>query len=104
MKLAAVAKKLELERAVLFPRPGQHAIPVVANLFADRSWIADSLGIPTGELLSRFQNAVRHPLPWVEVTAAPVHDVIHREIDLFGNCRSPSTMNTTAGPISRRRC
>ena len=68
-ELAAVAKKLELESAVLFPRPGGHAIPVVANLFVDRSWVADSLGVPTGELLSRFQNAVRHPLPWVEVKA-----------------------------------
>ena len=64
-ELAAVAKKLERERAVLFPKPDQHPIPVVANLFADRSWIADSLGVPTAELLSRFQNAVRHPLPWV---------------------------------------
>jgi 2,5-furandicarboxylate decarboxylase 1 len=56
-ELAAVAKKLELERAVLFPKPGQHAIPVVANLFADRSWIADSLGVPSGELLSRDRSA-----------------------------------------------
>jgi 2,5-furandicarboxylate decarboxylase 1 len=76
-ELAAVAKKLEMERAVLFPKPGQHAIPVVANLFADRSWIADSLGVPRGELLSRFQDAVRHPLPWVEVTIAPAHDAQH---------------------------
>src|SRR6195952_1463081 len=82
-EVPAVAKKLELDSAVLFPKPGQHPIPVVANLFADRSWIADSLGIPTGELLSRFQHAVRYPLPWVEVTAAPVHEVIHREIDLL---------------------
>jgi 2,5-furandicarboxylate decarboxylase 1 len=103
-ELAAVAKKLELERAVLFPKPGQHDIPVVANLFADRSWIADSLGVPgSGQLLSRFQNAVRHPLPWVEVTAAPVQDVVHRDVDLLGNCRSRNTTNMTAGPILRRR-
>ena len=62
-ELAALAKKLELENAVLFPKPSGHAIPVVANLFADRSWIAESLGIPCGELLSRFQGAVRRPLP-----------------------------------------
>src|SRR3984885_1775828 len=67
-EVAAVAKKLELERAVLFPRPGQHAIPVVANLFADRSWIAESLGVLCDELLFRFQSAVRRPLPWIEVT------------------------------------
>src|SRR6202165_122058 len=97
-EVAEVAKKLEMERAVLFPKPGQHAIPVVANLFADRSWIADSLGIPTGELLSRFQDAVRHPLPWVEVTGAPVHDVIHREIDLLRQLPIPKHNEHDSGP------
>jgi len=97
-ELAAVAKKLELERAVLFPRPGRHVIPVVANLFADRSWIADSLGVRCGELLSRFQNAVRHPLPWVEVAAAPVHDVIHRDIDLLRLLPIPKHNEHDSGP------
>src|SRR3974377_2574166 len=53
---AAVAKKLENERAVLFPAPGKHAIPVVANLFANRAWMHDSLGVPPAELLARFQH------------------------------------------------
>jgi len=97
-ELAAVAKKLELESAVLFSKPGQHDIPVVANLFADRSWIADSLGVPSGELLSRFQNAVRHPLPWIEVTAAPVHDVVHREVDLLRQLPIPKHNEHDSGP------
>jgi 2,5-furandicarboxylate decarboxylase 1 len=97
-ELAAVAKKLELQSAVLFPKPGQHDIPVVANLFADRSWIADSLGVPSGELLSRFQNAVRHPLPWVEVTAAPVHDVVHRDVDLLRQLPIPKHNEHDSGP------
>src|SRR6201996_158766 len=82
-ELAAVAKTLENERAVLFPEPGQHPIPVVANLFADRSWIADALGVPVEKLLPTFQNAVRHPLPWVEVTTAPVQEVVHDKVDLL---------------------
>jgi 2,5-furandicarboxylate decarboxylase 1 len=97
-ELAAVAKTLELERAVLFPKPDQHAIPVVANLFADRSWIADSLDVATGELLSRFQNAVRSPLPWIEVTAAPVQDVIHRDIDLLRLLPIPNHNEHDSGP------
>jgi 2,5-furandicarboxylate decarboxylase 1 len=97
-ELAAVAKKLELESAVLFPKPGQHDIPVVANLFADRSWIADSLGVPSGELLSRFQNAVRHPLPWIEVMAAPVHDVVHRDVDLLRQLPIPKHNEHDSGP------
>jgi 2,5-furandicarboxylate decarboxylase 1 len=97
-ELAAVAKKLELESAVLFPKPGQHDIPVVANLFADRGWIADSLGVPSGELLSRFQNAVRHPLPWIEVAAAPVQDVVHRDVDLLRQLPIPKHNELDSGP------
>src|ERR1700761_4611426 len=97
-ELAAVAKKLELESAVLFPKPGQHDIPVVANLFADRSWIADALDVPSSELLSRFQNAVRHPLPWVEVSAAPVHDVVHRDVDLLKQLPIPKHNEHDSGP------
>ena len=97
-ELAAVAKKLEYERAVLFPSPGQHVIPVVANLFTDRSWIADSLGVPSHELLSRFQDAVRHPLPWVEVKAAPVQEVVHHEVDLLRQLPIPKHNEHDSGP------
>src|SRR6201996_1377413 len=82
-ELAAIAKKLENERAVLFPEPAQHKIPVIANLFADRGWIADALAVPADKLLSTFQNAVRHPQPWVEVAAGFVQEVVHDKVDLL---------------------
>ncbi|MGA2998333.1 UbiD family decarboxylase [Bradyrhizobium sp.] len=97
-ELAAIAKKLENERTVLFPEPGHHPIPVVANLFADRSWIADALGVPTEELLSNFQNAVRHPLPWVEVTSAPAQEVVHEKIDLLKQLPIPKHNELDSGP------
>jgi 2,5-furandicarboxylate decarboxylase 1 len=97
-ELAAVAKKLENERAVLFPAPGQHTIPVVANLFADRSWIADCLGVARAELLARFQNAVRHPLPWVEVMAGPVQEVVHQKVDLLAQLPIPKHNEHDSGP------
>jgi 2,5-furandicarboxylate decarboxylase 1 len=97
-ELAAVAKKLENERAVLFPEPGGHAIPVVANLFADRSWIADSLRVPVGKLLSNFRNAVRHPLPWVEVATGPVQEVVHEKIDLLKLLPIPKHNELDSGP------
>lgn len=97
-ELAAVAKKLENERAVLFPWPGQHPIPVVANLFANRGWIADALQVSGAELLSRFQKAVRHPLPWVEVMAAPVQEVVHRKIDLLRQLPIPKHNEHDSGP------
>src|SRR5882757_7862865 len=97
-ELAAVSKKLELEQGVLFPNPDGHRIPVVANLFADRSWIADSLHVPTDQLLSRFQHAVRHPLPWVEVTSAPVQEIVHREVDLLRQLPIPKHNEHDSGP------
>ncbi len=97
-ELAAIAKKLENERAVLFPEPGQHNIPVVANLFADRSWIADALGVPADKLLSTFQDAVRHPLPWVEVAAAPVQEVFHERVDLLRQLPIPKHNEHDSGP------
>jgi 2,5-furandicarboxylate decarboxylase 1 len=98
-EIAAVSKRLENERAVLFPQPGGHAIPVVANLFADRSWVADSLGVPTAELLARFQAAVRRPLPWVESAAdAPGQEVVHRDVDLLRQLPIPKHNELDSGP------
>jgi len=97
-ELAAVAKTLENERAVLFPQPGGHAIPVVANLFADRSWIADSVGVPVDRLLPAFQDAVRHPLPWVEVKAAPAQEVVHEKVDLLKQLPIPKHNELDSGP------
>ena len=97
-ELAAIAKKLENERTVLFPEPDQHVIPVVANLFADRSWIADALGVPVAKLLSCFQNAVRHPLPWVEVAAAPAQEVFHEKVDLLKQLPIPKHNEHDSGP------
>jgi 2,5-furandicarboxylate decarboxylase 1 len=97
-ELAAVSKRLENDNAVIFPSPGQHPIPVVANIFADRSWVADSLGIPVDQLLSHFQEAVRNPLPWVEVKNAPSQEVVHREVDLLKQLPIPKHNEHDSGP------
>ena len=97
-QLAAIAKKLENDSAVVFPLPDGHAIPVVANLFIDRRSVADALGVPVGQLLSRFQGAVRRPLPWVEVTDAPVQQQVHREVDLLKLLPIPKHNEHDSGP------
>lgn len=97
-ELAAVSKRLENDSAVLFPSPGQHEIPVVANIFADRTWVADSLGIPTDQLLSHFQEAVRNPIPWVEVKNAAAQEVVHRDVDLLKQLPIPKHNEHDSGP------
>ncbi len=81
-ELAAIAKRFDGTKATLFPRPGGHAVPVVSGLVSDRGWIADAMGVETSEVLARFQEAALDPLPWREVTNAPVQEVVHRDVDL----------------------
>ncbi|WP_249780705.1 UbiD family decarboxylase [Bradyrhizobium sp. dw_78] len=97
-ELAAVAKKLERERAVIFPSPGGHDIAVVANLFAGRDWVADSIDVPVEDLLSRFQRAVRRPLPWMEVKEARVQEEVHRDVDLLKLLPIPKHNEHDSGP------
>lgn len=97
-ELAAVARRTEHQSAVLFPRPGGHRIPVVANLLAGRSWMADALGVPEAELLSRFQQAVREPLPWREVARGPAQEVEHGSVDLNTLLPIPTHNEHDSGP------
>jgi 2,5-furandicarboxylate decarboxylase 1 len=97
-ELAAISKTLELDRAVMFPRPSGHAMAVVSNLFADRSWVADSIGVPCADLLTRFQQAVRQPLPWVEVEEAAAQEVVHHDVDLLKLLPIPKHNEHDSGP------
>ncbi len=97
-ELAAVSKRLEREKAVLFPRPGGHPMPVVANLFAARSWVADSIGVAEQDLLPRFQAAVRDPLPLLQVMGGPVQEVVHTQVDLLKQLPIPKHNALDSGP------
>ena len=82
-ELAAISKRLDGIKAVLFPHPGGHRMPVVSGLVSDRGWIAEAMGVEPSNVLRQFQAAALNPLPWKEVDGAPVQEVVHREIDLL---------------------
>ncbi|CAG9185207.1 Gallate decarboxylase [Cupriavidus laharis] len=77
--LAAVAKRLDGERAAFFNRPGGHAIPVVSGFMSRRSWIAEAMRVPEDGLLERFRSAAAQPLPVREIAQceAACQQVIH---------------------------
>lgn len=83
-ELAAIAKRLDAERATFFPRPGGHAIPVVSGFMSKRAWIAEAMGVPESDLLQHFRRAVENPLPWQEVPGdeAPAQEVVHDDVDI----------------------
>ncbi|MBR1301142.1 UbiD family decarboxylase [Bradyrhizobium sp. AUGA SZCCT0042] len=97
-ELAAVSKLLERERAVLFPRPDGHDIPVVANLFAARNWVSESIGVSEDQLLQQFQTAALNPLPIREVVSGPVQEVVHNEVDLLNQLPIPKHNERDSGP------
>lgn len=81
--LAALAKRLDGDKAVVFPEPDGHPISVISGIVSRREWIAEAMGVDEDGLLDHFRDAVLNPLPWEEVTDAPVHEVVHRDdIDL----------------------
>jgi len=97
-ELAAIAKRLENDRAVLFPGPGGHAMPVVANLLAGRRWAAECLGVTEDQALARYQDAVHRPLPTVEVADAPVQEAVHDDVDLLKLLPIPTHNELDSGP------
>lgn len=81
-EVAAIAKKLDGQKATLFPRPDNHPMPVLSGLTSDRQWMAEAMGVEPSDLLARFQDAALNPLPWQEVKQAPAQEVVHRAVDL----------------------
>lgn len=74
--LAAIAKQLDGEKAVLFPNPDHHPIAVVSGIVSKRDWIAETMGISNNMLLKHFREAVLNPIPWREIQKAPCQEII----------------------------
>ena len=79
----------QLERAKRFPllfceNVDGSAAPVVINVQASRKLMALALECRPEELASRFSARQNQPIPPVELSAAPVHEVLHvaDEVDL----------------------
>jgi 2,5-furandicarboxylate decarboxylase 1 len=97
-EVAAIAKRLDGNKAALFPRPDGHAIPVVSNLVSDRGWLAEAMGVEPSQLLETFQHASLAPIPCREVSAAPVQEIVHRHVDLARLLPLPTHNEHDSGP------
>ena len=81
--LAAIAKQLDGDKAVLFPNPDHHPISVVSGIVSKRDWIAEAMGVSNNILLEHFREAVLNPIPWKEIKKAPAQEiVIRKNIDI----------------------
>ena len=98
--LAAIAKQLDGEKAVLFPNPDHHAITVVSGIVSKRDWIAETMGISNDMLLKHFREAVLNPIPGREIQKAPAQEIVIGEnIDILVFCQFQLIMNMISGRI-----
>lgn len=99
-ELAAVAKRLDAQKAVLFPSPSGHSIPVLAGILSSRQWIAEALGVTDDQLLSRFQSIVKSPIAPVEVAESVAYETIHdgAAVDLHTQLPIPTHNEHDSGP------
>lgn len=97
-ELAAIANHFDGQKATYFPRPGGHPIPVVSGLLSAHAWVADAMGVPQGEILQRFSHAAANPVPWREVSQAPVQEVVHETVDLQKLLPVPTHNELDSGP------
>jgi 2,5-furandicarboxylate decarboxylase 1 len=99
-RLAAIAKNLDGRKAVLFPRPGGHDIPVVSGFISRRAWIAEAMGVKESELLARYRRAAENPVRWHEVdqASAPCQQVAHTDVDMRTLLPIPIHSEHDSGP------
>lgn len=97
-ELAAAAKRMDGQAATFFPKPSGHPIPVISGLLSNRRWMAEALAVEETELLRHFQEAVASPLPWREQASGPVHEVVHRDVDLAKLLPLPVHNERDSGP------
>lgn len=97
-ELAAIAKHFEGRRAVLFPAPGGHTVPVVSGIVAARAWIAEAMGVAEAGLLARFEAASNAPLACRRVETAPVQEIVHNTVDLARLLPLPTHNELDSGP------
>jgi len=78
-EVSAIVTKLERARQIpllFFERIKGHTMPVVVNCYADRGRVARGCGVSKGELNQRVAQAYQKPIPPVEVSHAPVQEVV----------------------------
>src|ERR1700724_1860486 len=100
-ELSAIAKTLDGTKATFFPRPDGHPVPGISGLTSDRGWMPAAMGVGNDQLLATYQAAALNPLPWREVASAPVHEVVHRDVDLPRLLPIPTHNELDSGPYIR---
>ncbi len=101
-EITAIVTKLERMRKLpllFFENVKGSAMPVVVNCYAAQGRVARAIGVPREELSQRVNDAYKNPIPPVEVSHAPVQEVVQTgdEVDL-GKLPAMVYHNTDGAP------
>jgi 2,5-furandicarboxylate decarboxylase 1 len=97
-EVAAIAKNLDGKKAVLFPRPGNHALPIISGIVSSRGWIAEALGVSMDGMLRVYGQAAAAPIACREVESAPCQEMVHHTIVLEDLLPIPTHNEFDSGP------
>jgi 2,5-furandicarboxylate decarboxylase 1 len=70
------------EKPVVFEKPKESTIPVVAGLLSSKEIIARSLNLKKEHLLHTLSNAIENPLPPQVVYKGECQEVVEKDVDL----------------------
>jgi len=70
------------EKPVLFEKPKESAIPVVAGLVSSKELISSALGITKEQLLHKLAGAIAKPVPPTVVATGECQEIIEKDVDL----------------------
>jgi UbiD family decarboxylase len=98
-EIGSVLSLRERGPAQLFERVGQHAMPVVGNVFNSRERIARGLGVAREDLHEFCVAALRNPVAPMLVEHGPVQQVVHgADVDLAEFLPVPTWFEREAAP------
>ncbi|MEE9611206.1 MAG: UbiD family decarboxylase, partial [Desulfatiglandales bacterium] len=98
-QLAALAKKMDGQKAILFEHVGDHQMPVVSNLFFSRDCCSWCMEVHRDQLAEHILNAIEKPQPCTVVDSAPFKEnVIQEDLDLLRELPAPTHHEDDAGP------
>lgn len=98
-QLAAVTKKVDGQKAILFEHVGNYQVPVASNLCFSRDCYSWCMEINKEHLIEQILNAMEQPEPCAYVESAPFKEnVIQKDFDLLEILPAPTYHEDDAGP------
>ncbi len=98
-QLAALTKKVDGQKAIIFEQVGEYQMPVVSNLCFSRDCYSWCMEIQKEHLIEHILNSIEQPKPCTYVDSAPFKEnVIQEDLDIARELPIPTYHEDDGGP------